>query len=59
VQFTVDGYDVGRPVELSNGQASFVTSFGDAGRHTISAIYFGDSSYDESAARNLDIQVRQ
>jgi FtsP/CotA-like multicopper oxidase with cupredoxin domain len=59
VQFTVDGYDVGRPAELSNGQASFVTSFGDAGRHTISAIYFGDSSYDESAARNLDIQVRQ
>jgi len=59
VQFTVDGYDVGRPVELSNGQASFVTSFGDAGRHTISAMYFGDSSYDESATRNLEIQVRQ
>jgi plastocyanin len=59
VQFTVDGYHMGRPVELSNGQASFVTSFGDAGRHTISAMYFGDSSYDESATRNLEIQVRQ
>lgn len=59
VQFTVDGYDVGRPVELSDGQATFLTSFGDAGRHTISAIYFGDATYDESATRNLDIQVRQ
>jgi FtsP/CotA-like multicopper oxidase with cupredoxin domain len=59
VQFTVDGYDVGRPIELSGGQATFVTSFGEAGRHTISAIYFGDSTYDESATRNLDIQVRQ
>ncbi len=58
VQFTVDGYDVGRPVALSNGQANFVTSFGDAGRHTISAIYFGDSTYDESATQTLDIEVR-
>ncbi len=58
VQFVVDGYDVGKPVALSEGQATFVTSFGEAARHTISAIYFGDSTYDESAARNLDIQVR-
>ncbi len=59
VQFTVDGYDVGRPVELSSGQATFVTSFGDPGRHTISALYFGDDTYDESASRNVEIQVRQ
>jgi FtsP/CotA-like multicopper oxidase with cupredoxin domain len=59
VQFTVDGYDVGRPVTISNGQASLVTSFSDAGRHTISAAYFGDAAYDESAAKPLNLDVRQ
>ncbi len=58
VQFVVDGYDVGRPIALTDGRASFVTSFGDPGRHTISAMYFGDTTYDESAGRGLDIQVR-
>jgi len=54
----VDGYDVGQPIPISEGQATFSTSFEEAGRHTISAFYTGDSTYDESAAGSLEIRIR-
>jgi FtsP/CotA-like multicopper oxidase with cupredoxin domain len=59
VQFAIDGREVGKPVAVSGGQATFTTSFGEPGRHAISAVYFGDSVYDESAARPLEIRVRE
>ena len=59
VQFAIDGRDVGKPIPVSGGRATFTTSFSEPGRHTISAIYFGDSKFDQSAARAFDIRVRE
>ncbi len=59
VQFAIDGREVGNPIAVSGGQATFTMSFGEPGRHAISASYFGDSKYDESAARPLEIRIRE
>jgi FtsP/CotA-like multicopper oxidase with cupredoxin domain len=58
IQFVVDGYDVGRPVPLSAGQATFTTSFAEGGSHNISAFYTGNAHYDESSAESLKLRVR-
>jgi hypothetical protein len=49
VQFRVDGVDVGSPVTLSNGTASFAVA-GDlaVGTHPIAAVYSGDTLYTPS-----------
>ncbi len=56
MQFVVDGMNAGKPVALSDGQASFTTFFGDGSPHEITAIYSGDSIYDESVARPLTVK---
>ena len=42
VQFQVDGVNVGSPVDLVNGVASFELTQLNAGTHTVSASYLGD-----------------
>ena len=44
VQFEIDSVDVGAPVTLSAGAASFSTSAFTATSHTITAVYTSDSS---------------
>jgi hypothetical protein len=51
IQFAVDGLDLGRPVTLSNGQATLDTSFVDPGKHMVTATYSGDTEFDESAGK--------
>ena len=48
VQLRIDGVDVGAPVTLVGGTATFpaVTSMG-AGTHTVAAVYSGSSNYDD------------
>jgi uncharacterized repeat protein (TIGR01451 family) len=46
VQFQIDSVDVGMPVALSGGAASFSISTLTAGQHTISAIYSSTSQTD-------------
>jgi lysyl endopeptidase len=43
VQFMLDGYKVGRPVRLANGQASWKTSSLKPGKHNVSANYIPSS----------------
>ncbi|HEU5001873.1 MAG TPA: Ig-like domain repeat protein [Actinomycetota bacterium] len=45
VQFRIDGSDVGSPVTLSGGTASYSTSSLAVGNHTVSAVYSGDATY--------------
>ena len=51
VQLVVDGNNVGQPVDLVNGAASFdpVTSF-RAGTHTVAVSYSGDSGFKTGSA---------
>ena len=58
VQFAVDGINAGRPVPLEQRQASFTTSFEDAGAHRITATYSGDANRDESVAE-ISIHVSE
>ena len=59
VQFLVDGREIAKPVAIANGQATFTTSFGEAGKHTFSAVYFGDAAFDEATAAAVEVQVRE
>jgi hypothetical protein len=45
VQFQVDGSNVGSPVSLTSGGASYSTSTLTVGTHTITALYSGDVSF--------------
>ena len=45
VQFMVDGDYASGPVSISNGQASYTTSFAVAGPHAVGATYFGSGSF--------------
>ncbi len=45
VTFEVDSISVGSPVALTNGAASFTTTFTAAGSYTIKAVYSGDSNF--------------
>jgi streptogramin lyase len=44
VQFIIDGAEVGSPVTLAAGQASFTTTF-QAGSHKVRARYLGDGAH--------------
>src|SRR5579862_6512823 len=59
MQFVVDGLDFGRPIALAHGHATLTTSFSDAGRHNITAIYSGDKEHDESVSPVASINVRE
>ena len=59
VQFLVDGREIAKPVPIANGQASFTTSFGEAGKHSFSAVYFGNATFDEATTAPVDVQVRE
>jgi plastocyanin len=59
VQFLVDGREIAKPIPISNGQASFTTSFGEPGKHKFSAVYFGDAIFDEAMATSVEVQVRE
>jgi RHS repeat-associated protein len=48
VQFQIDGNNVGNPMTLSGASASFSTATLDAGTHTITATFSGDSTYSGS-----------
>jgi hypothetical protein len=45
VQFQVDGINVGSPVMLVNGRATWTTPSLPAGPHTITAVYSGDGNF--------------
>ena len=59
IQFSVDGRDTGKPVPISEGKATLNTSFGEPGRHTITATYSGDTTYDQSASQAFEMRVRE
>ena len=52
VQFTSDGQAIGKPLSLSQGQASLSSSMINPapGTHAIAAIYSGDANYKSSAS---------
>ena len=54
VQFRIDGVDVGAPAAVNaSGQAAFATSTISVGRHTISAVYAGDASFNASTSAGI------
>lgn len=48
IQFQADGTNLGAPVPIQNGSASYTTTTLATGNHTISAIYSGDTSFATS-----------
>jgi len=58
VQFQLNGYNVGSPVTLSNGQATLSTALnGSAGTNNLTAFYQGDATYAESTSASIPITV--
>jgi hypothetical protein len=53
VQFVIDGSNVGSPVTLSNGTATFTTSSLSTGTHTVTADYSGDTNFQSSQANQI------
>jgi hypothetical protein len=53
IQFNIDGNDVGTPVALASGIATFSTSLLTEGTHTIQATYGGDGSFIGSVSDPL------
>ena len=45
VRFMVDGSYVNPPIAVVGGQAVFTTTFPEAGYHSVTASYFGDSNF--------------
>ncbi len=50
VDFIIDGTQVGGPVNLSGGKATFTTSSLPLGQHTVQAVYTGSSVYGVTSA---------
>lgn len=57
VQFSIDGTNVGIPVTLSNGTASFTTATLAVGLHTITAVYSPASSNFIGSSRSTGQRV--
>ena len=57
--FIEGDFELGDPVSLENGVASFDTSLLPAGEHFIHAIYSGDDIFDGSTAEAISQQVNQ
>lgn len=58
VQFSANGVDIGKPVQLANGHAFVTTSFDKAGIYAINATYSGDSGHDEALSPSFNIAVQ-
>jgi FtsP/CotA-like multicopper oxidase with cupredoxin domain len=58
VQFQLNGFNIGSPVALSDGKASFNTQLnGSAGANNLIAFYQGDATYAESTSANVPITI--
>jgi hypothetical protein len=58
VQFRIDGVNAGAPASLnSSGQAAFATSTMSVGRHTVSAVYTGDGSFNASTSGTITQRI--
>jgi hypothetical protein len=58
VQFQLNGFNVGNPVTLSNGQATLTTTInGPAGANNLTAFYQGDAAYAESTSASIPITI--
>ena len=57
VQFALDGVPIGAPVPVSNGQATYTTSFPASGQHALTAAYSGDSDCNESLSEATTLSV--
>jgi subtilase family serine protease len=56
VQFAIDGTNVGSPVSLTSGVASYQTTFSTSGTYKVSAAYSGDSTHSSSSS-TLSVKV--
>ena len=59
VQFAVDGTNVGTPANLTNGSATFTDSALNAGTHTLTAIYSGDTNFTGGTSQSMIQSVTQ
>jgi len=57
VQFAIDGSNVGSPVTLSSGSATYATSTLAVGTHTVTATYSGDANHSGSTGTLSPSQV--
>jgi large repetitive protein len=58
VQFRIDGVNTGATVSLNtSGQATYSTSTLSVGRHTISAVYAGNGSFNASTSGNITQRI--
>ena len=57
VQFALDGVPLGAPVPVTNGQATYTTSFAASGQHALTAAYSGDSDCNESLSEAAALSV--
>jgi FtsP/CotA-like multicopper oxidase with cupredoxin domain len=58
VQFELNGFNIGNPVTLANGQATLTTAVnGDSGANNLAAFYEGDATYMESVSANIPITI--
>jgi hypothetical protein len=59
IQFRIDGVNTGSPAALNpSGQAAYATSTLPVGRHTVSALYTGDTGFNTSTSTTITQRVR-
>ncbi len=57
VQFQIDGSNVGDPVTITNGTASYTTSTLAVGNHSVVAVYSGDGNFAGSTSPTFEQTV--
>ena len=57
VQFALDGVPIGAPVPVTNGRATYTTTFPASGQHALTAAYSGDSDCNESLSEAAAVSV--
>ena len=58
VQLNVDGLNMDKVVNVSDGQAQLEAFFSAKGRHVVKAMYWGDQLHGESASASAVVNVR-
>jgi FtsP/CotA-like multicopper oxidase with cupredoxin domain len=59
IQFRIDGVNTGSPAALNpSGQAAYATSTLPVGRHTVSALYTGDTGFNTSTSTTITQRIR-